>query len=121
MTAGVKRVLWLFAAALALVGAFASGRWWGALGASLEQESRYPWKLHERIGSADLRCERFSPNAGGFMIQHIDDGKTLIVGTLDRASGLATVHAIDNSGKFATDTFPVNCQPQPGASAATPR
>jgi hypothetical protein len=102
-------MLLILAAALALVGAFAAGRWFGTLNASLERERMYPWPLHAMIAGADLRCEKFSANAGSFVIQTTDGGKTLIVGTLDRSKGMATVHAMDASGRVATDTVALSC------------
>lgn len=104
---------WLLAAASALAVAFAAGDRWGRLKASLQVESRYPWDLHRKMATADLRCEGFSPNEGAFRIQTMDGGKTLIVGTLNRSTGEATVIAIDERGKFATDTFGVDCPKQP--------
>jgi hypothetical protein len=110
MTVTAKRLLLLLTAALALAGAFAAGKWWGSLSASLEQEGRYPWDLHRKMATADMSCERFLPNMGSFMIKTVDDGKTLIARTLDRGSGMATVYAIDHTGKFASDTFSMDCR-----------
>lgn len=118
MTRIAQRLVWTLVALLAVAGAFAAGTWWGHLRSSLQQESRYPWNLHGKIAQADLRCERFSRDAGAFMIQTIDGGRTLVVGVLNRASGEASVHAIDDTGRFATDTVPVDCRKQPAKAPA---
>jgi hypothetical protein len=112
MKAFSKTVILSFVAFAMIAIAFLAGRWSGSIQQSLRSEAEYPWKLHRKIGSADLRCENLLNNlsSGRFYIQSLDDGSALVVASLDRGTSIVTAFALDVSGHFATDTWSLDCK-----------
>ena len=84
----------------------------GRLQESLARQATYAWDLHRKIGTADLSCLRLTPREfGRFTVQSLDEGQSILVAYHDQSSGRATAFVIDTSGRFATESWPLDCKP----------
>ncbi len=112
MSLPYKKVLWVFVFLIAVITAFALGRWSGSFKASLEQEVNYPWPLHKKLTSIDTRCEklRMPPQVGKFFVQATDGGETLLISALNERTETVNAFAINSAGQMAADSWTVDCK-----------
>jgi len=97
---------------IGLMLSFLAGRWAGRLQQSLSNEAVYPWDLHKKIGAADLSCEKLllTPRVGNFIVDTIDDGTTLSIVSYNQEENLVTVSLLDSGGRYATDSWTIECR-----------
>lgn len=112
MNIQTKRFAWIAIVLTTVLISFVVGQWSGSLQRSLKSEADYPWELHRKIRSADIQCDKIlrTPTFGRFYVQTVDDGATLVIATYDRRTGMITTSVIDTSGRFATDTWYLDCK-----------
>lgn len=111
MSALSKRLLWAFACAVIAMGAFALGRWSGALKEGLAREASYPWTLHKKLSGIDTTCEalRAAPKLGKFIVQATDRGETLLVAVVNEKTRTVNAFAVGSGGQMASDSWPIEC------------
>ena len=112
MKASVKKFVWLMIAVAFVSLSFAIGRWSGSLQRSLKTESEYPWELHQKIGTVNIRCEQLlhNPSTNQFFVQPLENGTVLIVASLDKHTDVVTAFALSTSGRIATDSWSLECK-----------
>jgi len=91
---------------------FFAGHWTGRMKADLRTEAEYPWELHQKIGQADLTCEKLgsAPRTGRFLVEPLDGGSTLLVVSYDPSKQFVVAYVIDSRGRFATDSWTPECK-----------
>ena len=107
----LKKYIWIVFVLVLLCLAFVAGRLSETLQASLLSEASYPWDLHRKIAVVDIQCNTLLAETalGKFFVKPVDDGATLIIATFDETNGLVTAHAIDVTGRIATDSWILVC------------
>jgi hypothetical protein len=77
----------------------------------LSEESEYAWDLHRKIGSAGIVCQSFAATGpfGSFHVTPVDGGAALMVAAFDRKKSQARAVVVDQSGRFASEAWPLEC------------
>jgi hypothetical protein len=97
---------------LGLLLSFYAGHWTGRMTASLGAEAEYPWELHQKIGRADLSCDKLAsaPRTGRFLVLPLDGGSVLLVVSYDPSKQFVVAYVIDSGGRYATDSWTLECK-----------
>jgi hypothetical protein len=97
---------------LALVVVFMAGRWTGRLQSSLAAEAGYPRDLYQKIASMNVTCDAFAEarRTGQALVETMDGGSKVGVAFYSASEQRVTVSVVDDSGRYATDSWSLACR-----------